>query len=101
MKHKERELKMKHVTIPLTSINGAKKLTPDQRNLLIILEDVTLRFAGFETFALSRLQEVKDNGLARSYCADMQEIIRKRMMEVDGYSVVKIHRQICPIIILY
>ena len=85
---------MNHVTMPITSINGAKKLTTDQRNLLIILEDVTLRFAGFETFALSRLQEVKDNGLARSYCADVQEIIRKRMMEIrrgwggdraDGY----------------
>ena len=85
---------MKHVTIPTTTLGGAKKLTPDQRNLLIILEDVTLRFAGFETFALSRLQEVKDNGLAKSYCADMQEIIQKRMMEIrrgwggdraDGY----------------
>ena len=73
---------MTHVTIPITSINGAKKLTDDQRNLLIILEDVTLRFVGFETFALSRLPEVKDNGLAKSYCADVQEIIRKRMMEI-------------------
>lgn len=85
---------MKHVTIPTTSINGAKKLTPDQRNLLIILEDVTLRFVGFETFALSRLPELMENGLARSYCYEVQEIIRKRMMEIrrgwggeraDGY----------------
>lgn len=85
---------MKHVTIPITSINGAKKLTPDQRNLLIILEDATLRFVGFETFALSRLPELRGNGFARSYCADVQEIIRKRMMEIrrgcggdraDGY----------------
>lgn len=73
---------MKHVTIPLTSINGAKKLTDDQRNLLIILEDVTLRFTGAETFALSQLTEMKNNGLARSYCSDVQEIIRKRMMEI-------------------
>lgn len=85
---------MKHVTIPITSINGAKKLTPDQRNLLVILEDATLRFVGFETFALSRLSELKDDGHARSYCADLQEIIRKRMMQIrrgwgydraDGY----------------
>ena len=73
---------MKHVTIPTTSINGAKKLTDDQRNLLIILEDVTLRFVGFETFALSRLPELKSNGLSKSYCYDVQEIIRKRMMEI-------------------
>lgn len=73
---------MKHVTIPITSINGAKELTHDQRNLLIILEDVSLRFAGAETFALSQLNEMKNNGLARSYCADVQEIIRKRMMEI-------------------
>ena len=73
---------MKHVTIPNTSINGAKKLTDDQRNLLIILEDVTLRFAGRETLALSRLPELRDNGFARSYCYDVQEIIRKRMMEI-------------------
>ena len=85
---------MNHVTMQVTSINGAKQLTPDQRNLLIILEDVTLRFVGFETFALSRLPEVKDNGLAKSYCSDVQETIRKRMMEIrrgwggdraDGY----------------
>ena len=73
---------MNHVIIPITSINGAKKLTPDQRNLLIVLEDVTLRFAGMETFALSRLSELKANTLCRSYCADVQEIIRKRMMEI-------------------
>lgn len=73
---------MKHVTMPITSINGAKRLTTDQRNLLIILEDVSLRFAGAETFALSQLHEMKNNGLARSYCADVQEIIRKRMMEI-------------------
>jgi len=85
---------MKHVTIPTTTLGGAKNLTPDQRNLLIILEDVTLRFVGFETFALSRLPELKANTLARSYCSDVQEIIRKRMMEIrrgwgedraDGY----------------
>lgn len=73
---------MKHVTIPITSINGAKKLTDDQRNLLIVLEDVALRFAGAETFALSQLPEMKNNGLARSYCSDVQEIIRRRMMEI-------------------
>lgn len=73
---------MKHVTIPIASINGAKKLTPDQRNLLIILEDATMRFAGMETFALSRLPELRANGLAKSYCSDVQEIIRKRMMEI-------------------
>jgi hypothetical protein len=85
---------MRHVTIPITSINGAKNLTHDQRNLLIILEDVTLRFAGAETFALSRLPELKADGHARSYCADVQEIIRHRMLEIrrgwggdraDGY----------------
>ena len=73
---------MKHVIIPNTSINGAKKLTHDQRNLLIILEDVSLRFAGAETFALSRLPELKANALCRSYCTDVQEIIRRRMMEI-------------------
>ena len=85
---------MKHVTIPTTTLGGAKKLTDDQRNLLIILEDATLRFAGRETFALSRLPELRADGHSRSYCADLQEIIRKRMMEIrrgwggdraDGY----------------
>lgn len=85
---------MKHVTIPTTTIGGAKKLTDDQRNLLIILEDATLRFAGFETFTLSRLPELRINRLARSYCADVQELVRRRMMEIrrgwggdraDGY----------------
>lgn len=73
---------MKHITIPTTTIGGAKKLTPDQRNLFIILEDVTLRLSGMETFALSLLPELRKNGLARSYCTDVQEIIRKRMMEI-------------------
>lgn len=73
---------MNNVTIPITTIAGAKKLTPDQRNLLIILEDVTLRFAGRETLALSRLPELRENGFARSYCYDVQEMIRKRMMEI-------------------
>ena len=73
---------MRNVTIPTTTLVGAKKLTDDQRNLLIILEDVTLRFAGAETFALSRLPELKANTLARSYCADVQDLIRRRMMEI-------------------
>lgn len=73
---------MNHVTIPITTLGGVKKLTPEQRNLLIILEDATLRFAGTETFALSRLPELRKNGLARSYCTDVQEIIRRRMMEI-------------------
>lgn len=73
---------MKHVSIPTNTLGGAKKLTDDQRNLLIILEDVSLRFAGAETFTLSRLPEMRKNGLARSYCTDVQEIIRKRMMEI-------------------
>jgi hypothetical protein len=73
---------MRHVTIPITSIKGAKKLTDDQRNLLIILEDATLRFAGAETFAIQRLDELKADGHARSYCADVQEIIRHRMLEI-------------------
>lgn len=73
---------MKHISIPTTALSGAKKLTHDQRNLLIILEDVTLRFAGAETFAVSQLKELKTNALGRSYCADVQEIIRKRMMEI-------------------
>ena len=85
---------MKHVTIPTTTLGGAKKLTDDQRNLLIILEDAALRFTGMEVFSLSRLPELKADGHARSYCADVQEIIRKRMMEIrrglggdraDGY----------------
>lgn len=73
---------MKHVTIPTTTLGGAKKLTHDQRSLIIILEDVSLRFAGAETFALSRLPELKANALCRSYCADVQEIICKRMMQI-------------------
>jgi len=73
---------MRHVTIPTTTLGGAKKLTPDQRNLLIILEDATLRFAGAETFAIQRLKELKTDGHARSYCADVQEIIRHRMLEI-------------------
>lgn len=73
---------MKHVTIPTTTLGGAKKLTPDQRNLLIILEDVALRFVGMETFKLAQLPVLRNNGIARSYCHDVQEIIRRRMMEI-------------------
>lgn len=73
---------MKNVSIPTTTLGCAKKLTTDQRNLLIILEDATLRFAGAETFAVSRLRELKTNALGRSYCADVQEAIRRRMMEI-------------------
>lgn len=73
---------MKRVIIPTTTIGGKKQLTPDQRNLLIILEDATLRFVGMETFALSLLPDLKNNALARSYCHDVQELIRKRMMEI-------------------
>lgn len=73
---------MKHVAIPTTTLGGAKELTPDQRNLLIILEDAALRFAGAEVFALSRLKELKADGHARSYCSDVQETIRKRMTQI-------------------
>lgn len=73
---------MKHVTIPTNTLGGAKKLTDDQRNLLIILEDAALRFTGMEVFALSRLPELKADGHARSYCSDVQEIIRKRMTQI-------------------
>lgn len=73
---------MKHVTIPTTTLGGAKKLTNDQCNLLIILEDAALRFAGAEVFALSRLKELQSDGYARSYCSDVQETIRKRMTQI-------------------
>ena len=43
------------VRIPVTSTNGKKVLTPDQRNLLIILEDATVRFVRDEIRFLRNL----------------------------------------------
>lgn len=85
---------MKHVAIATTSINGAKKLTPDQRSMLIIIEDVSLRFAAMEVLRLSRLPEVQADGYARSYCTDFQNLCERRYREIrrgwgedraDGY----------------
>lgn len=74
---------MKHVTIPITSINGAKKLTDDQRNLLIILEDATLMSVRDEIQFLRSLPEIMHGSkLTDSYCVDALSVIEKRMKQI-------------------
>lgn len=74
---------MKKVPIPITSPSGAKDLTPDQRNLLIILEDATLMYARDEISFLRLLPEITHGPkLTDSYCADSLAVIDKRMRQI-------------------
>lgn len=74
---------MKHVTIPITSMDGAKKLTPNQRNLLIILEDATLMSVRDEIQFLRSLPEIMHGSkLTDSYCVKVLSIIERRMKQI-------------------
>lgn len=80
--------------VGITAGMARQKLTPDQRSVLIIIEDVSLRFAAMEVLRLSRMQEVQADGYTRSYCTDFQNLCERRYREIrrgwgedraDGY----------------
>lgn len=70
------------VRIPVTSASGANTLTPDQRNLLVILEDATLRFVRDEVRFLLNLKEVRECGLAKAYMTECLDTIDRRVREI-------------------
>lgn len=74
---------MKHVSIPTTLLDGSKQLTPNQRNLLIILEDATLMFVRDEIQFLRSLPEIMHGSkLTDSYCVKVLSIIERRMKQI-------------------
>lgn len=74
---------MKHVAIPTTSLDGSKRLTPNQRNLLIILEDATLMSVRDEIQFLRSLPEIMHGSkLTDSYCVKVLSIIERRMKQI-------------------
>ena len=70
----------RHVAVPRTS--GQWTLTPDQSNLLIILEDATVRFVRDELCFLCNLPEMREQGLALAYLHECQDIIDGRVKEI-------------------
>lgn len=74
---------MKHLSIPITSIDGSKDLTRDQRNLLVILEDATLMFVRDEIQFLRSLPEImRGSKLTDSYCVKVLSVIERRMKQI-------------------
>ena len=74
---------MTHVAIPITSLDWAKDLTPDQRNLLVILEDATLMYVRDEIQFLRSLPEIMHGSkLTDSYCVDALSVIERRMKQI-------------------
>lgn len=74
---------MTHVAIPTTSLDGSKRLTPNQRNLLIILEDATLMSVRDEIQFLRSLPEIMHGSkLTDSYCVKVLSIIERRMKQI-------------------
>lgn len=74
---------MKHVAIPTTSLECFKQLTPNQRNLLIILEDATLMSVRDEIQFLRSLPEIMHGSkLADSYCIKTLSVIERRMKQI-------------------
>lgn len=74
---------MKHVAIPITSLDGSKRLTPNQRNLLIILEDATLMSVRDEIQFLRSLKEIMHGSkLTDSYCVKVLSVIERRMKQI-------------------
>lgn len=80
--------------VGITAETARTRLTHDQRSMLIIIEDVSLRFAAMEVLRLSRLPEMQADGYARSYCTDFQDLCEKRYRQIrrgwgedraDGY----------------
>lgn len=71
-----------NVMLPATSTTGKKVLTPDQRNLLIILEDATVRFVRDEIRFLRNLNEVKSSNLAMLYLGECLDFIDSRVRQI-------------------
>lgn len=70
------------VMLPVTSTTGKKVLTPDQRNLLVILEDATVRFVRDEIRFLRNLNEVKSSKLAMVYLGECLDFIDSRVRQI-------------------
>ena len=68
------------VALPRTS--GQWALTRDQRSLLIIIEDATIRFVRDETRFLCHLPEVRERGLALAYLHECLDFIDRRVREI-------------------
>lgn len=75
---------MKRIVQLPTTADGRKRLTPDQRNLLIILEDATLMFVRDEVRFLLNLPEVLHGGdnITLMLCVEILDIIQKRLREI-------------------
>ena len=79
MDNKQTDLarRIRHVTVG-TGVDGRKTLTENQRNLLTILEDATVRFLRDEIRFLRNLKEVKGSKLTMMYlgeCLDTHRIV--------------------------
>lgn len=83
------------VRLPIPNTGGGKKqLTREQWNLLVILEDATLRFVRDEIGFLLNMQEVKGDGLAKVALHECLDFIDRRVRQIrrgwphdkaDGY----------------
>lgn len=75
---------MKRIVQLPTTADGRKRLTPDQRNLLIILEDATLMFVRDEVRFLQNLPEVLHGGdnITRVLLVEILDTIQKRIREI-------------------
>lgn len=70
------------VRIPVPQKGGKMRITEDQRNLLIILEDATLRFIRDEVGLLLSLHEVKECGLAKVALKECLDFIDRRVRQI-------------------
>lgn len=75
---------MKRIVQLPTTTDGCKRLTANQRNLLIILEDATLLFVRDEVRFLQNLPEVLHGGdnITRMLCVEILDTIQKRIREI-------------------
>lgn len=75
---------MKRIVQLPTTADGRKRLAPDQRNLLIILEDATLMFVRDEVSILRNLKEVRTGGdnITRMLCAEILDNTQKTIREI-------------------
>lgn len=70
------------VRIPIPQKGGKKQLTRNQWNLLVILEDATLRFVRDEIGFLLNLPEVKGKGLAKVAMHECLDFIERREKQI-------------------
>ena len=83
MDNKQTDLarRIRHVTVG-TGVDGRKTLTENQRNLLTILEDATVRFLRDEIRFLRNLKEVKGSKLTMMCLGECLDIIDSRVRQI-------------------